>query len=143
AQLNDPRGVAVDSSGNVFISDTGNSRVRRIDHGTGVITTVAGNGTAGFGGDGGSATAAKLNAPRQVWVDASGNLYIADTGNNRIRKISGGIITTVAGTGSAGFSGDGGSATSAALNAPRGVALSASGDIYISDTGNNRIRKVS
>src|SRR5208283_1475129 len=108
------------------------------------IRPVAGTGIAGFGGDGGPAPRAQLNHPEGVAVDASGNLYIADTDNNRIRKISpNGIITTVAGTGIAGFSGDGGPASQAQLNHPEGVAVDASGNLYIADTGNNRIRKIS
>jgi PKD repeat protein len=140
ALLNFPHGVTVDAQGNVFIVDTDNHRVRKVDS-AGNITTVAGNGTAGFAGDGGQATSAELNFPRQVAVDAQENLYIADTDNHRVRKVSGGIITTFAGTGVAGFSGDGGQATSALLNFPRGVALDAAGNLYISED-NHRIRKV-
>jgi len=140
AQLNFPHGVTVDAQGNVFIVDTSNNRVRKVSGG--IITTVAGNGVAGFSGDGGQATSAQLNFPRQVAVDAQGNLYIADTVNHRVRKVTGGVITTFAGTGVAGFSGDGGQATSAQLNFPRGVALDAAGNLYIADD-NSRIRKVS
>src|SRR5712691_1466420 len=132
AELNFPHGVAVDAQGNVFIVDTSNNRVRVVNT-AGIITTVAGNGTAGFSGDGGQATSAELNFPRQVAVDAQGNLYIADTFNHRVRKVSAGVITTFAGTGVAGFSGDGGAATSAQLNFPRGVALDATGNLYISE----------
>jgi len=108
-----------------------------------IITTVAGNTSAGYGGDGGQATAAELNVPIGIAIDASGNIYIADDANNRIRKIDNkGIITTIAGNGTAGYSGDGGPADSAQLNTPRGVAIDASGDIYIADASNNRIRKV-
>ena len=109
----------------------------------GIITTVAGTGTAGYSGDGGQATSAQLNAPLGVAVDAQGSLYIADDVDHRVRKVSGGIITTVAGTGSAGFSGDGGQATSAQLNFPFGVAVDTQGSLYIADYGNNRVRKVS
>ena len=142
--LNGPRGVAVDSAGNVYVSDTGNQRIRKVDHVSGFITTIAGTGVAGYSGDGGLATAAKINSPRQVWVDGVANVYIADTGNNRIRKIdhSTGTMSTVAGNGSAGLSGDGLLAIDASLSGPRGVALNALGDIFISDTGNNRVRKV-
>ena len=143
AALNNPTGVAVDASGNLFIADTFNYRVRMVSTG-GMITTVAGNGTKGYSGDGGPATAAALNDPTGVAVDASGNIFIADYLNNRIRKVSAsGIITTVAGNGTEGFSGDGGPAAAAALNNPGGVAVDASGDILIADTYNNRIRKVS
>ena len=114
AQLASPLGVAVDSAGNLYIADTDNHRIRKVSNG--VITTVAGNGTAGFSGDNGPATSAQLNYPAGVAVDSAGNLYIADTDNNRIRKVSNGVITTVAGNGTLGFSGDNGPATSAQLN---------------------------
>ena len=104
----------MDSAGNLYIADSGNNRIRKVSNG--VITTVAGNGTAGFSGDNGPATSAQLNYPQGVAVDSAGNLYIADTGNNRIRKVSNGVITTVAGNGTAGFSGDNGPATSAQLH---------------------------
>src|SRR5208337_2263721 len=108
-----------------------------------IIIRVAGTGIAGFGGDGGPASQAQLNQPEGVAVDASGNLYIADTDNNRIRKISpNGIITTVAGNGIAGFGGDHGPASQAQLNHPEGVAVDASGNLYIADTDNDRIREV-
>ena len=136
-----PNGVVVDSSGNLYIADQNNSRIRKVSNG--VITTVAGNGTAGFGGDGGTATAAKIYGPQGVAIDPSGNLYICDTGNNRIRKVSNGVITTVAGNGSIGFSGDGVTATIASLSQPEDVAVDSAGNIYIVDTNNNRIRKVS
>ena len=115
-------------------------RVRRVGGDT--ITTIAGTGTAGFVGDGGQATSAQLNQPWGVAVDTSGNVYIGDTSNNRVRKVSGGNITTVAGTGAPGYSGDGGQATSAQLNLPKAVAVDAQGNLYIADYGNNRIRKV-
>ena len=144
AQLNSPQGVAVDASGNFFIADTGNNRIRRVDAATGIITTVAGNGVGGYSGDGGPATSASLNQPNGVAVDSSGNLFIADTGNHRIRRVDAvtGTITTVAGNGTQGFSGDGGAATSAELNFPYGVAVDGSGNLFIADTGNNRIRRV-
>jgi len=109
---------------------------------TGIITTIAGNGTAGFGGDGGSAIAAMLNRPTGVYVDNAQNVYVADFGNQRIRKIASGIITTIAGDGTGGFSGDGGLAASAKLHWPSGVYTSAVGDVFIADFGNNRVRKI-
>ena len=141
AQLNNPRGIAVDTSGNVYVSDAFNHRIRKIAT-DGTITTVAGIGTSGFSGDGGAATSAQLNFPYGLAIDSAGNLYVADTSNSRIRKISGGTITTLAGTGSSGFSGDNGSATSAQLFQPWGVAVDASGNVYIADSNNQRIRKI-
>ena len=110
---------------------------------SGIVTTVAGNGTAGFTGDGGPATAARLKKPGGVALDAAGNLFIADTWNHRIRKVTpGGVISTVAGNGTLGFSGDGGPATAAQLNYPSDMAVDAAGNLFIADTGNHRIRKV-
>ena len=141
-QLYFPYGVTLDGSGNLYIATTGNNRIRKVDT-AGIITTVAGNGERGYGGDGGAATAAQLSSPWDVTVDGSGNLYIVDTGNNRIRKVDAdGIITTVAGNGERDFGGDGGSATAAKLHWPRGVAVDGSGNIYIADAGNHRVRKV-
>lgn len=191
AALKYPMGIAIDSSGNLYIADKTNCRIRKITASAGtitstsIITTVAGDGTCAFGGDGGAATSAQLSIPFDVAVDSSGNLYIADSGNQRIRKVdtSGNISTiatsadvgvvegiavnstgtkvyvadtqnnrvrewngttwtTIAGTGTAGFSGDTGAATSAELNQPRGVVVDSSGNVYISDNGNKRIRKV-
>ena len=147
AMINFPRGVAVDTLGNIFIADTGNHRIRKFTV-DGNITTVAGNGTGAYAGDGGGATLAMINFPRGVAVDTSGNIYIADTNNNRIRKFTvGGNITTVAGisgsySGSYPPLGDGGVATAAKLNAPRKVALDPAGNIYIADTGNHALRLV-
>ena len=145
--LSSPEGVVVGSDGSFFITDKSNHRIRRVDP-KGVITTVAGNGTRGFSGDGGLAINAQLNFPVGAGVGCDGSLYIADTDNQRIRKVDlQGLITTVAGSGPTGggptvFSGDGGLATSARLGDPRGVAVGCDGSIYIADTHNHRIRKV-
>jgi hypothetical protein len=143
ALLNLPTGLAIDVTGNIFLADSGNNRIRRIDAGTGYISTVAGNGLAAFAGDGGLATSASLNSPAGVAVDDSGNLYIADMLNNVIRRVDGitGIITTVAGTGAAGFNGDGIAATGANLYQPANVILN-SGNLVIADFGNNRVRTI-
>ncbi len=143
AQLNQPHAAAADSAGNLYIADTANNRIRKIDT-SGNITTVAGNGNCCSAlGDGGAATSATLNAPNGVAVDSAGNLYIADTSNSRVRIVTtAGTITTFAGTGSGGYSGDGGAATSAQLLWPDGVALDSTGNLYVADSGNNRIRKV-
>jgi hypothetical protein len=140
-----PQGVVTDGAGNIYLSDTSNNRVRRVDAQTQVITTIAGTGTAGFSGDGGLATSAMVNAPSGMAMDGAGNLYFADSVNNIIRRIDAvsGMITTVAGTPQThGYSGDGGAATSARLSMPEGVAFDAAGDLIIADTGNNVIRKV-
>src|SRR5439155_107049 len=144
AQLRDPSSVAIDSTGNLFIADTINNRVRQVAAGTGIITTVAGTGTPGFGGDGGPATGAQLNYPTSVAVDTAGDLFITDQSNLRIRRVAAdtGIISTVAGTGVAGFSGDGGPATGAQLNYPTSVAVDTAGDLFIADQSNLRIRRV-
>jgi uncharacterized protein (TIGR03437 family) len=141
ARFNKPQGVAVDSAGNLYIADTGNGFIRKVTNG--VITTVAGSGGPGFSGDNGPATSAQLYFPDGVAVDSAGNLYIADFGNNRIRKVSDGVITTVAGNGTQGFSGDNGPATSAELNSPTGIAVDSAGNLYIPEPYDNRIRKVS
>src|SRR5205807_2705067 len=142
AGLTVPEGVAVDISGDLFIADTFNERIRRVDATTGIITTAAGNGTAGFSGDGGPATSAELFTPVGIAVDSSGNLFIAEGNNNRIRRVDAatGIITTVAGNGILGFSGDGGPATSAELFLPSGLAVDRVGNLFIADTGNERIQ---
>lgn len=138
-------GLAADSAGNVYITDPGNNRVRKVNS-AGVISTVAGAGAlgnSGFSGDGGPATAAMLNSPSGVALDAQGNLYIADTGNGRIRKVdTAGIITTVAGRGNGITLADGGPAVNAQLSNPSDVAVDAQGNLYITDVGNGRIRKV-
>jgi uncharacterized protein (TIGR03437 family) len=145
AFLNSPSGVAVDAAGNIYIADTGNNEVRKVNAATGIISAFAGSTTGGFAGDGAAATSAQLHSPSAVTLDSAGNVYIADTANNRIRKVNtSGIITTVAGSSavSTGLIGDGGLATSAILNSPRGVMVDSSGNLYIADSGNNRVRKV-
>jgi trimeric autotransporter adhesin len=144
AELAYPSGLIVDSSGNIFIADSNNNRIREVVKSTGNIITVAGNGTFGYSGDGGLATSAELAYPTGVAVDSSGNLFIADSSNNRVRKVdaSSKNISTIAGNGSHGYGGDGGPATSAGLNFPIAVAMDSSGDLFIADTFNNRIREV-
>jgi len=140
--LNLPYAVAMDAFGNLFLVDSNNDRIRRVDP-NGIITTVAGNGTYGFSGDGGAATNAQLRAPQGVAVDALGDVFIADFNNNRIREVTvNGIITTVAGNGTFGYSGDGGAAISARFEAPDAVALDTFGNLFIADYGNNRIREI-
>ena len=139
AELNGARALAVDGSGNLYIAD--GNRVRKVSNG--VITTVAGNGSGGFSGDSGPATSAQMFDATGVAVDFAGNLYIADSGNNRIRKVSNGVITTVAGTGTTGVSGGNGPATNAELGGPMGVAVDSSGNLYICDTRNKRLVEVS
>lgn len=143
AEFNEPFRIAIDSGGSLYVFDLHNSRIRRITP-SGVISTFAGNGQTGYGGDNGPAAQAQLNEVAGMAFDSAGNLYLADFGNNRVRKITpGGIITTVAGNGNPGYSGDGGSATLAMLSNPGGVAVDSAGNLYISDTNNFVIREVS
>jgi hypothetical protein len=143
AELHDPCSVAVDSSGDMFIADSGNNVVREVIQPTGKILTVAGTGIMGYSGNGGKATNAKLDFPAGVAVDSSGDLFIADTGNSVVREVnSGGIIGTIAGNGTFGHSGDGGPATSAQLFNPIGLMLDPVGDLFIADSANNVVRKV-
>ncbi len=141
AQLNQPSGVWLDNAANVFVGDTFNHRIRKVTFDN-KISTVAGTGVAGFSGDGGPATAAKLNGPTGVVTSSTGTMYIADTLNNRVRKVEAGVITTVAGMGAPGMSGDGRAAMNAKLSAPTGLALSSTGSLYIADTGNNVVREL-
>jgi sugar lactone lactonase YvrE len=142
ATFNGPWGMAFDGSGNMFVADFGNCRIREIGA-NGIVTTVAGNGTTNYSGDGGPATNAGLSHPYAVAVDWLGNLYIADGGNYRVRKVSStGTITTVAGDGKQGFAGDGGPPLQAELGIPIGVAVSATGAVFIADAQNYRIREV-
>ena len=143
ARLRDPGSLAVDGEGNLYIADSGNNRVRKVDA-VGAITTVAGTGATGYSGDGGPANQARLGLRSDVAVDGAGNLYIADSANFRVRRVSrSGVIATVAGTGERGYSGDGGPANQARLNYPRDVAVDRAGNLYIVDSGNHRIRRVS
>jgi sugar lactone lactonase YvrE len=145
AKFNFPSDVQLDASGNMYIADQNNNAIRKVTKSTGIISTIAGMGPThgGYSGDGGQATAAKLYAPSSVALDASGNLYIADFGNEVIRMVtaSTGIITTIAGTGTSGYTGDGGNATAAELDNPYGVAVY-SGNVYIAVTPDNAIRMV-
>ncbi|PQJ09723.1 hypothetical protein CJD36_017490 [Flavipsychrobacter stenotrophus] len=142
ASLSIVTGMCIDAAGNIYLADAGNNRVRKITPAA-LITTVAGNGTAGYAGDGASAVLANLTSPSDVAIDISGNLYIADRDNHCIRKVNaGGIISTVAGLGSPGFTGDGSAATLGRLNLPTGIAVDAAGNLYIADQMNGRIRQV-
>ena len=131
----------MDSVGNVYIADSEDEVIRKVSNGT--ITTVAGNGIYGYSGDNGPATSAQLAHPSAVTVDSVGNLYIGDTDNHCIRKVSNGNITTVAGNGTSGFSGDNGLATNAQMTSTTGIAVDSAGNLYIGDRENARIRKVS
>jgi hypothetical protein len=142
ARLNSPNGLALDASGNLYIADTANNVVRMVNSSTGIITTVAGTGTAAFTGDGGPATQAALSAPWGVTLSSTGVLYIADQGNNRIRTVTNGTIATITGNGSVGYTGDSGPASAATLNVPSGTAIDVAGNVYIADSGNNVVRKI-
>lgn len=143
AALRSPTGVAVDGLGNVYIADSSNHRIRKVDT-AGIITTIAGSENSGYAGDGGPANEARLYYPHTVAIDHAGNVFIADTYNNRIRRVdtSGGISTVAGSSSTDGYAGDGGQATDARLNGPEGVAVDTAGNLYISDTDNHRIRKV-
>lgn len=143
AQLSFPTGIAVSSDGSIYVADTDNHRIRRIAP-DGTITTTAGTGNQGFSGDGGPAAAAELSNPTGIALDSKGNLYIADFGNSRIRKVSvDGVISTVAGSSSIGYDGDGGPATKAAITSPYGVAVLPPGELIFTDFSANVIRAVS
>jgi uncharacterized protein (TIGR03437 family) len=142
AVMNAPSAVATGPGGVFYISDTNNQRIREVVS-SGIISTLTGTGAAGYAGDGGSAASAQIAFPGGLAVDGSGNVFFADTVNQRVRKIAGGTITTVAGNGTAGYSGDGAAAVNAELNSPVAVAVDSSGNLYIADYNNNVIRKVS
>jgi sugar lactone lactonase YvrE len=142
AELIDPSGLAVDTFGNVYIADVDNQRIRMVNA-AGIITTVAGNGTPGYAGDGGLATNAEIASPSDVAFGPDGSMYITDESNDRIRKVSpNGVITTVAGSGIQGYGGDGGNPLSAKFYFPFGIAVTAYGNIFICDQGNARVRKI-
>jgi sugar lactone lactonase YvrE len=142
AMMRRPAGIAADAAGNVFFTDMSDNRIRKIDT-SGIITTIAGNGLRGYSGDGSVATNASLNGPAGIALDAVGNIFIADSGNNVIRKIdAAGTITTFAGTGASGYTGDGGPAAAATLSGPLGIATDPAGNLFIADYLNNVVRKV-
>jgi hypothetical protein len=144
AHLAYPSAIAFDGNHALYISDTGNNVIRKVDLTTGIITTVAGTGTAGYSGDGGPAISGQLNYPWGIALGGDGSLYIADLSNNRIRKVStAGVITTAVGTGGRGYGGDGGQATQAELNVPAGVLMDVAGNLFVADSGNQLVRKVS
>ncbi len=142
AVLNNPTALTFDAQGNLYISDQSNHRIRRVDS-SGTIQTVAGNGSQTFSGDGGSATAAGIPFPGSVVVDPAGNLFVVDSVDNRVREVTGSTINTIAGTGVAAYGGDNGPPLQAMLNSPFGIALDASGNLYVADSNNNRIRMIS
>ncbi len=143
AKISQPEGICVDNAGNIYFVARGFNLIKKIST-IGIISTIAGTGLAGYTGDGGPATAARLNQPIGISIDNAGDLFICDDGNNVIREINtAGIITTIAGTGTAGFSGDGGPATAAMMSDPGELALDNAGNLYVSDRGNYRIRKIS
>jgi sugar lactone lactonase YvrE len=143
ARLSSPSGIALAANGDFYIADRGNNKIRRVLALTGIITTFAGTGTAGYTGDGGLATLARLRAPQGVDLASNGDLYVADTGNHVVRRVAAltTVITTIAGTGTAGYLGDGGAATAARLRSPESIVIGASGEVYVADTGNDVIRR--
>jgi sugar lactone lactonase YvrE len=142
AALNSPSAIAFDAAGDLYVCEAGGANVRMIDT-NGTITSPIGSGAAGFSGDGGSASAARLNSTRGIAIAPDGTIYVSDSANNRVRAVSGGVITTVAGTGGAGFAGDGGPATAAQLNQPRGLAVAPDGSLYVADSANHAVRRIS
>ncbi|HEY6414536.1 MAG TPA: Ig-like domain repeat protein [Edaphobacter sp.] len=142
AQLDSPQGLVIDAANNLYIADTHNHRIRKLNLTTGTITTIAGSSTPGFDGDTGPATSGHLNLPTALALDPAGNLYIADTQNHRVREVdTTGIITTIAGNGTQGFSGDSGPSTTASIDSPTGLAADST-NLYLADTHNHRIRKI-
>ncbi len=144
AQLNEPNASVLDAAGNLYFTDEYNNVVRKVTAATGVITTIAGNGIAGYSGDNGPATSAELASPTGLAIDGAGNLYICDTTNAVVREIaSNGIITTIAGNGTAGYAGDGGQATSAEMYSPWAIVIDSAGDLFIADVSYSVVRKIS
>ena len=142
ASFNEPTGLAFDAQGNLYVADSQNNRIRKISS-SGIITTAVGTGAQDFSGDGGQAVAASLNLPRGITIDKNGNLYIADADNNRIRKVTAtGVISSIAGVNIDGFTGDGGQANEAQIHFPTSIGVDNAGNVFFSDTGNNRIRKI-
>ena len=144
AELYGPQGMALDSVGNIYIADLSNNRIRKIDVTSGFISTIAGTGTGGYNGDGIAATTAQIYSPSALAFDQSGNLYFTDRSNNRIRKIDNttGLISTIAGTGISGYNGDGIAATAAELSGPNEVSFDSNGNLFIADWFNNRVRRI-
>ena len=141
ATLNSPSSIAFDAAGDLYVCEAGGANVRMINT-SGTITSPIGSSVGGFSGDGGPASAAKLNSTRGIAIAPDGTIYVADSANNRIRAVSGGVISTIAGTGAAAFAGDGGPATAAALNQPRGLAVAPDGSLYVADAGNHAVRRI-
>ncbi len=143
ATFSSPAGIAIDNNNDIYIADSGNNVIRKIDSTTGIVTTVAGTGVAGYSGDGGNALQAKLNTPYGMVSNSSGNIIFTEVGNHTVRELAFGTINTIAGTGQAGFHGDGGIKTFAQFNTPMAVAIDSKGNIFVADTGNNRVRMIS
>jgi len=143
ATFSSPAGIAIDNNNDIYIADSGNNVIRKIDSITGIVTTVAGTGVAGYSGDGGNALQATLNTPYGMASNGSGDIIFTEMGNHTVRELAFGTINTIAGTGQAGFYGDGGLKSFAQFNTPMAVAVDSKGNIFVADTGNNRVRMIS